>query len=65
VKFKIGLACKDLRRMRHEHQCNFRTIAGSSNPLPGNSPAAYNRDYYEVALADGAVYRIYCDLTKG
>jgi hypothetical protein len=33
--------------------------------LPNNSPAAYNRDYYELALADGAVYRIYCDLSTG
>jgi hypothetical protein len=37
----------------------------ASNSLPGSSPAAYNRDYYEVALSDGAVYRIYCDLTTG
>ena len=33
--------------------------------LPNNSPSAYNRDYYELALADGAVYRIYCDLSTG
>jgi nucleotidyltransferase/DNA polymerase involved in DNA repair len=33
--------------------------------MPNNSPAAYNRDYYELALADGAVYRIYRDLSSG
>jgi hypothetical protein len=32
---------------------------------PNNSPAAYYRDYYEIALADGAVYRIYRDLSTG
>jgi nucleotidyltransferase/DNA polymerase involved in DNA repair len=32
---------------------------------PNNSSTAYNRDYYELALADGAVYRIYCDLSTG
>jgi protein ImuB len=30
-----------------------------------NSSIAYSRDYYELALADGAVYRIYCDLATG
>ena len=33
--------------------------------LPNNTSATYNRDYYELALADGAVYRIYCDLSTG
>jgi hypothetical protein len=33
--------------------------------LPNNSPSTYNRDYYELALADGAVYRSYCDLSTG
>jgi nucleotidyltransferase/DNA polymerase involved in DNA repair len=33
--------------------------------VPDNSPAAFQRDYYEVALAGGAVYRIYCDLSSG
>ncbi|HJU09505.1 MAG TPA: hypothetical protein VJ728_01445, partial [Candidatus Binataceae bacterium] len=37
----------------------------ASCTLPDNAPAAYSRDYYELALADGAVYRIYCDLTTG
>jgi nucleotidyltransferase/DNA polymerase involved in DNA repair len=37
----------------------------ASYALRNNSPAAYNRDYYELALADGAVYRIYCDLSTG
>jgi protein ImuB len=37
----------------------------ASHELPDNSPVAYNRDYYELALADGAVYRIYCDLVTG
>jgi len=26
------------------------------------APAAYARDYYDLALADGGVYRVYCDL---
>jgi hypothetical protein len=37
----------------------------SAYALPNNSPSTYNRDYYELALADGAVYRIYCDLSTG
>jgi hypothetical protein len=37
----------------------------ATEALPNNSSAAYNRDYYELALADGAVYRIYCDLSTG
>jgi protein ImuB len=32
---------------------------------PTNPSAAYHRDYYELALADGAVYRIYFDLSSG
>jgi protein ImuB len=35
----------------------------SSSASPNNSP--FNRDYFELALADGAVYRIYCDLSTG
>jgi protein ImuB len=27
-----------------------------------SAPAAYARDYYDLALADGGVYRVYCDL---
>jgi nucleotidyltransferase/DNA polymerase involved in DNA repair len=30
-----------------------------------NAPAAYARDYYELALEDGGVYRMYCDLYSG
>ena len=38
----------------------------SASPiLSNNLSAVYNRDYYELALADGAVYRIYCDLSSG
>jgi protein ImuB len=37
----------------------------SSNCWQAHAPAAYTRDYYELALADGAVYRIYCDLFTG
>ena len=37
----------------------------SSNSWQAHAPAAYSRDYYELALADGAVYRIYCDLSSG
>jgi protein ImuB len=33
--------------------------------LSNNSSTAYSRDYYELALDDGAVYRIYYDLTTG
>jgi protein ImuB len=29
------------------------------------APAAYARDYYDLALADGGVYRVYCDLYSG
>jgi hypothetical protein len=29
------------------------------------APAAYARDYYDLALADGGVYRVYCDLSSG
>jgi nucleotidyltransferase/DNA polymerase involved in DNA repair len=29
------------------------------------APAAYARDYYELALADGGVYRVYRDLDSG
>lgn len=37
----------------------------ASCALPNNPSTAYQRDYYELALADGAVYRIYCDLSTG
>ena len=30
-----------------------------------HAPAAYARDYYELALEDGVVYRAYCDLYTG
>ena len=30
-----------------------------------NTPLSYARDYYELALADGGVYRMYCDLYSG
>ena len=26
---------------------------------------SYARDYYDLALADGGVYRMYCDLYSG
>jgi hypothetical protein len=29
------------------------------------TPLSYARDYYELALADGGVYRMYCDLYSG
>ncbi|MGH7918126.1 MAG: hypothetical protein ACREQE_11700, partial [Candidatus Binataceae bacterium] len=31
----------------------------------GAAPAAYARDYYELALAEGGVYRVYYDLYSG
>jgi protein ImuB len=30
-----------------------------------HAPAAYARDYYELALEDGVVYRVYCNLYSG
>ena len=30
-----------------------------------SASAAYARDYYDLALADGGVYRMYCDLYSG
>ena len=36
--------------------------AGLAN---ASAPAAYARDYYDLALADGGVYRVYCDLYSG
>jgi len=51
------------------------TNAPSHNGIPnGNlrtdswhaaTPLSYARDYYELALADGGVYRMYCDLYSG
>jgi protein ImuB len=29
-----------------------------------SAPATYARDYYDLALADGGVYRVYCDLNS-
>jgi hypothetical protein len=29
------------------------------------APALHARDYYDLALADGGVYRVYCDLISG
>jgi hypothetical protein len=29
-----------------------------------HAPDMYARDYYELALEDGAVYRVYCDLNN-
>jgi protein ImuB len=41
------------------------TMASTSASLHAQPPVTYARDYYEVALADGAVYRIYYDLYSG
>jgi protein ImuB len=30
-----------------------------------SAPAVHARDYYDLALADGGVYRVYCDLISG
>jgi len=35
--------------------------AAASSGWQGNAPATYARDYYELALADGGVYRVYRD----
>jgi hypothetical protein len=42
----------------------------NGNSLAANSwhdatPLSYERDYYELALADGGVYRVYYDLYSG
>ena len=37
---------------------NTKTTPGA---WQATAPAAYARDYYELALADGQVYRAYCD----
>jgi protein ImuB len=41
--------------------------AGEHPRLPGslNAPIAFARDYYELALDDGGVYRVFCDLSSG
>jgi len=50
---------------------NAASRNGSSNGHPrtdswhANTPLSYARDYYELALADGGVYRVYCDLYSG
>jgi nucleotidyltransferase/DNA polymerase involved in DNA repair len=39
--------------------------SSADSAMPNNASIAYQRDYYELALADGAVYRIYLDLSSG
>jgi protein ImuB len=36
-----------------------------AGPSDASAPANHARDYYDLALADGGVYRIYCDLISG
>jgi protein ImuB len=48
----------------------WTSISSEENAVETNggwnaAPAAYARDYYELALADGGVYRVYCDLYSG
>lgn len=45
----------------------YRPAASPANARSwqANAPAAYARDYYELALEDGGVYRVYCDLYSG
>jgi hypothetical protein len=38
---------------------------GANGFVSASAPAAYARDYYDLALADGGVYRVYCDLYSG
>src|SRR6185312_10254022 len=38
--------------------------AADSSSHQAQGPAVYARDYYELALADGAVYRVYRNLTS-
>jgi len=37
----------------------------AGNSWQATAPVAYTRDYYELALAGGAVYRVYCELSSG
>jgi protein ImuB len=39
--------------------------AGAAGLTDASAPIAHARDYYDLALADGGVYRIYCDLHSG
>jgi protein ImuB len=52
-------------RRQGEWWATTRSEKDSVLLVPNNSPAAFQRDYYEVALAGGAVYRLYCDLSSG
>jgi protein ImuB len=38
---------------------------GAAGLTDTSAPAAYARDYYDLALADGGVYRVYFDLNSG
>jgi len=37
----------------------------AATPMDASAPVAHARDYYDLALADGGVYRIYYDLNSG
>ena len=39
--------------------------AGNNNNRCGNAAPGAARDYYDVALEDGGVYRLLCDLRSG
>ncbi len=46
-------------------QGEWWATAHSGVDLASPNNGSYQRDYYELALADGAVYRVYCDLING
>jgi nucleotidyltransferase/DNA polymerase involved in DNA repair len=54
-----GAASRDGRRDSHDD------APGAAALTDASAPAVYARDYYDLALADGGVYRIYCDLNSG
>ncbi len=43
----------------------WSAATGEEQAGPVARPAAYARDYYELALADGGVYRVYYDHQRG
>ena len=54
-----GAAARDGHQDRHDD------APGASGLTDASAPAVHARDYYDLALADGGVYRIYCDLNSG
>ncbi len=40
-------------------------VRNANGLTSASTPATYARDYYDLALADGGIYRVYCDLYSG